>query len=123
MSVDFAPVLVGVDGVARPLHRCNCEDMTCRACETRLNCHERRASDLIAAVGLPARYGVLPAADLVARCEAYLRRLAPEPVRPGLERGRLVVGGAPAGDTRDTVARLLVVAQDALAAGGWVAWS
>jgi hypothetical protein len=117
LSVDFYPA-ASADG--RPLYRCACEDGTCRACETRLNFHARRAADVFAAVDL-LPYGALPAADVAARCRAYLRTLTPQPARPVLERGRVVFGGAPAGDTRDTVARLLEVA---LVAGeiGWVAW-
>lgn len=118
MSVTFRPA---ISAEGHPLYRCSCEDGTCRACDTMLDVHERRASDLIAAIGLPERYGILPAREVAACCEARLRALAPEPARAGLERGRITVGGAPAGDTRDTVVRLLEVA---LVAGeGWVAWS
>lgn len=121
MSITF--YATGADD--RPVLRCTCEDMTCAACESSLNVHNGRAAMLLVYLGFdrqaPNMFGRIRAAELVARCEERLARLEPEPEIAPVERGRLYVHGRPAGNMRDTTARLLAVAR--AAGAGWVVWS
>lgn len=127
MSITFCPS----DPNGRPLYRCDCEDLSCKACG--VNVHERSARELgdyIRFLRSPLTVitseeyfiGKIPASALIELCEARLAKLSVEPARSMITLSpRAWEGGLNAGYMRDRTAELLAVARSA--EDQWVCWS
>jgi hypothetical protein len=127
MSISFFPS----DQTGKSLYRCDCEDLSCKACG--LNTNERNArelgtyigflqSPLVVVVSEEYFIGRIPALAMIELCEARLSQLSVEPARPMTARSdRAWEGGLTSGYMRDRTAELLSIAHSVK--DQWISWS